>query len=93
MYIPGYEQHYYNPTTNRVPGAVLRNHFRPALEDVKVGQPGIQPLHREEDIATPWLGIHPKPVTRPIIEPITYTVAEALARRKAEAAAKKKGGA
>lgn len=83
MYFPGFEQSYFNPTTNRVPGAILGNHFRAALEDTQTGQGGIQPNMLEQDIPTPWLGIQYKPVSRAIVQPIYYTVTEELARRKA----------
>ena len=89
MYFPGFEQSYFNPTTNRIPGAILGNHFRAALEDTQTGQPGIQPNMLEQDIPTPWLGISYRPQSKAIVQPIHYTVAEALARRKAA----QKGGA
>ena len=83
MYLPGFERPYFNPTTNRIPGAILGSHFRAALADTEVGQPGIQPNMLEHDIATPWLALPVKVVTRPIVQPIYYSVTEELARRKA----------
>ena len=92
MYIPGYSQQYFNPTSNRVPNAILGAHFSHALADTPVGQPGVTfPLLLEDDIPSPWLGVRPKVVSIAVQPPQVYTAKEALARKEAERQAKAKG--
>jgi hypothetical protein len=79
MWVPGYEQHYYNPTTNRIPQAILGNWLTYALDETRenVG-PAIS---RYDDIETPWRNIKAKPNTVPIVPVKTMTAAESEALR------------
>lgn len=82
-YVPRLQQHYYNPTTNRIPTSVTENHFRMAEQDTaRHVFEGID-TDRSDDIATPWVTIRAKAVTVPI-QPLTMVTLEEYTAAKKE---------
>ena len=84
-WIPGQNQRYYNPTTNRVPASIFNNHFRYALEEARTNVfEGVEDAVYH-DVKTTWTEIELKPVNVPIV-PVTM-ITSLEKRQKIEAAA------
>lgn len=79
-WIPGYEQPYYNPTTNRVPQAVLAGWMRFSMEEAE-GNFGPDD-NRSDDVPSPWLAIRARPMTVPVVPVTKISAAEAAALKE-----------
>jgi len=87
MWIPGYEQRYYNPTRNIIPGTILGTHFAYALDEAR-GNFGPD-VSRSDDVATPMLNLKPRMASVPVLPVQQMTILEAQSKAKAAKAAKK----
>ena len=94
-WVPGYQQRYYNPTSNRIPVSILGNHLRYALEETETNVfEGIEDAIYH-DVPTPWVEIELDPVHIPIVPVQMITSLEKREQIKAQVAelkADKKAG-
>ena len=72
-WIPGAEQRYYNPTTNRIPASIFTNHFEPALEDAETHILDGIDTDRSDDIPTAWDTLRLPVVVVPILPLVVET--------------------